>query len=228
MPATVRPADRLQQVNRANLCRPLERVCVPTGGHKRGSSPTPGQICERAERQSPHGQPGISRQEAEPSVTCGPAGELITPRGAHCVKSGAPRTPVIEGPPELGTRTVRGLFVCQDAFRIFFEFSRGATECAARREDLALGLAREWLGRRAGFAGCEPAAQALEPFPVCPPGPPNGLCSLVVLAGVGHQTPPIGGPSWPVHGVKLFAFFRRGGTEWWWCHDGPAWDPPGG
>ena len=29
---------------------------------------------------------------------------------------------------------------------------------------------REWLGRRAGALGCEPAALATEPFPTCPPG----------------------------------------------------------
>ena len=36
---------------------------------------------------------------------------------------------------------------------------------------LSLVLAREWLVRRAGVAGCEPAALETESFPVCPPGP---------------------------------------------------------
>ena len=36
---------------------------------------------------------------------------------------------------------------------------------------VALVRVREWLGRRAGVSGCEPAALASESFPGCPPGP---------------------------------------------------------
>ena len=36
---------------------------------------------------------------------------------------------------------------------------------------VALGRVREWLGRRAGVSGCEPAALATESFPGCPPEP---------------------------------------------------------
>jgi hypothetical protein len=35
---------------------------------------------------------------------------------------------------------------------------------------LGWGQAREWLGRRAGARGCEPAALASVSFPVCPAG----------------------------------------------------------
>ena len=36
---------------------------------------------------------------------------------------------------------------------------------------VAFGRVREWLGRRAGVSGCEPAALATESFPGCPPEP---------------------------------------------------------
>src|SRR5205823_7430396 len=35
---------------------------------------------------------------------------------------------------------------------------------------LELAVAREWLVRRAGVSGCEPAALDAESFPECPPG----------------------------------------------------------
>jgi hypothetical protein len=46
---------------------------------------------------------------------------------------------------------------------------------ADREGDALVGLvvAREWLLRRAGVAGCEPVALDAESFPVCPPGPPS-------------------------------------------------------
>jgi hypothetical protein len=41
----------------------------------------------------------------------------------------------------------------------------------AGRRVVVLGLVREWLFRRAGFAGCDPVALDLETFPGCLPGP---------------------------------------------------------
>ena len=47
---------------------------------------------------------------------------------------------------------------------------------------LALVRVREWLGRRAGVSGCEPAALATESFPGCPPGPALSADAAVVAA----------------------------------------------
>jgi hypothetical protein len=60
---------------------------------------------------------------------------------------------------------------CQGAVRVFFAV--GAAGVARPRGERAVGWLRawEWLVRRAGVAGCEPAALETERFPGCPPGP---------------------------------------------------------
>ena len=50
--------------------------------------------------------------------------------------------------------------LCQGAWLVGFRVQ-------SRR---VVGKAREWLARRAGFLGCDPAALVSEPFPYCPPG----------------------------------------------------------
>ena len=57
----------------------------------------------------------------------------------------------------------------------FFVWSSWSGGLLARRRRgfvvVALVRVREWLSRRAGVSGCEPAALATETFPGCPPGP---------------------------------------------------------
>src|ERR1035437_9370684 len=59
---------------------------------------------------------------------------------------------------------------CQDACRSFFGAGAGGEGSGGGRV-VALGRVREWLSRRSGVFGCEPAALATESFPACPPGP---------------------------------------------------------
>src|SRR4051794_36281235 len=52
---------------------------------------------------------------------------------------------------------------------------------------VAFGRVREWLGRRAGVSGCEPAALATESLPGCPPGPiaSRAVCVVAQAGGGG-------------------------------------------
>jgi hypothetical protein len=77
----------------------------------------------------------------------------------------------------------RVLFVCQDAFRFVLRVVVRVGFVVERRV-VVLVRVREWLVRRAGVAGCEPAALETESFPVCPPGPlwasrPSRLASSI-------------------------------------------------
>jgi hypothetical protein len=68
-------------------------------------------------------------------------------------------------------RTERVLFVCQAVLRPAVVVDWDASRRDRGVVVVAFLRVREWLGRRAGASGCEPAALATESFPGCPPGP---------------------------------------------------------
>src|SRR4249920_3554806 len=65
--------------------------------------------------------------------------------------------------------------LCQEACGTILVGRAGLAGCGAGRRVVGLAATREWLFRRAGGSGCEPAALDAESFPGCPPG------SLVLL-----------------------------------------------
>ena len=72
---------------------------------------------------------------------------------------------------QVGSRSYQVLFACQETRREIFGVARVLVGRRPVRVVVGLVRVREWPVRRAGVAGCEPAALESESFPVCPPGP---------------------------------------------------------
>src|SRR6516164_10219862 len=103
---------------------------------------------------------------------------MSTPRSPRDVRSERRSRTGNRGP----SRTDRVLFGCQAVPRAVVDVDRVLRRARRRVAVVGLFRVREWLGRRAGVSGCEPAALATESFPGCPPGPVSRVEAFVAAA----------------------------------------------